>query len=108
MMTPSIFIQESEEAFKVIGNKPRAQTWGAYGGYGGYGAYGRAQQKTASSSYGKWAPGTKLYHDDYGYGVITKAYNTEGELVIEVQFESGGVKKFLPEYQAKALQIIKD
>ena len=108
MMTPSIFIQESEEAFKVIGNKPRAQTWGAYGGYGGYGAYGRAQQKTASSSYGKWAPGTKLYHDDYGYGVITKAYNNEGELVIEVQFESGGVKKFLPEYQAKALQIIKD
>ena len=108
MMTPSIFIQESEEVFKVIGNKPRAQTWGAYGGYGGYGAYGRAQQKAAGSSYGKWAPGTKLYHDDYGYGVITKAYNNEGELVIEVQFESGGVKKFLPEYQAKALQIIKD
>lgn len=107
-MTPSMFIQESEEAFRVIGNKPRAQSWGGYGSYGGYGAYGRTQQKAAGSSYGKWAPGTKLYHDDYGYGVITKAYNNEGELVIEVQFESGGVKKFLPEYQAKALQIIKD
>ena len=108
MMSPSMFIQESEEAFRVIGNKPRSQSWGGYGSYGGYGAYGRAQQKAASSSYGKWAPGTRLYHDDYGYGVITKAYNNEGELVIEVQFESGGVKKFLPEYQAKALQIIKD
>ena len=105
MMTPSMFIQESEEAFRVIGDKPRAQAWGAYGGYG---AYGHTAQKAHGTSSGKWAPGTKLYHDDYGYGVITKSFYNEGELVIQVQFESGGVKKFLPEYQSKALQIIKD
>ena len=99
MMTPSMFIQESEEAFRVIGNKPRTQVWGSYGGYGNAGA---------RATSGKWSVGTKLYHDDYGYGVIAKAYRNEGELVIEVHFESGGVKKFLPEYQAKALQIIKD
>ncbi len=105
MMTPSMFIQESEEAFRVIGDKPRAQAWGAYGGYG---AYGHTAQKAHGTSSGKWAPGTRLYHDDYGYGVITKSFYNEGELVIQVQFESGGVKKFLPEYQSKALQIIKD
>jgi DNA helicase-2/ATP-dependent DNA helicase PcrA len=100
-----MFIQESEEAFRVIGDKPRAQAWGAYGGYG---AYGHTAQKAHGTSSGKWAPGTRLYHDDYGYGVITKSFYNEGELVIQVQFESGGVKKFLPEYQSKALQIIKD
>ncbi len=111
MMTPSMFIQESEEAFKVIGQKPRQIGFGGYGGYGGYGAYGTRTGRTfqkASGAAGKWSVGTKLYHDDYGYGVITKVYNNEGELVIEVRFESGGVKKFLPEYQAKSLQIIKD
>ncbi|MBR5400496.1 MAG: UvrD-helicase domain-containing protein [Treponema sp.] len=111
MMSPSIFIQESEEAFKVIGRKPSAFGYGGFGGYGGYGghtAYGGYGSSTRSGYTGKWAAGTKLYHDDYGYGVVTKAYYNEGELVIEVQFESGGNKKFLPEYQSKALQIIKD
>ena len=111
MMSPSIFIQESEEAFKVIGRKPSAFGYGGFGGYGGYGghtAYGGYGSSSRSGYTGKWAAGTKLYHDDYGYGVVTKAYYNEGELVIEVQFESGGNKKFLPEYQSKALQIIKD
>ena len=111
MMSPSIFIQESEEAFKVIGRKPSAFGYGGFGGYGGYGghtAYGGYGSSSRSGYTGKWAAGTKLYHDDYGYGVVTKAYYNEGELVIEVQFESGGNKKFLPEYQRKALQIIKD
>ena len=111
MMSPSIFIQESEEAFKVIGRKPSAFGYGGFGGYGGYGghaAYGGYSTSSRSGYTGKWAAGTKLYHDDYGYGVVSKAYYNEGELVIEVQFESGGNKKFLPEYQSKALQIIKD
>ena len=103
MMTPSCFIEESEEAFKVIGQKPQPMDYG-YGFYGSRGASGAK----ASDSSGKWSVGTKLYHDDYGYGVITKAYNNEGELIIEVQFETGTKKKFLPAYQGKSLQIIKD
>jgi len=114
-MRPSIFLEESEQAFKVIGKKPMSGGFG-YGGYGGYGSYrggyrgyGTYSSVEKTSSFGKWSPGTKLYHDDYGYGIISKASRSSaGELVIEVQFESGGVKKFLPEYQSKALQIIKD
>ena len=98
IMRPSLFLEESEEAFKVIGRKPvTAMHYGMYG----YGA-GRSTQDT------KWAKGTKLYHDDYGYGVIVSSAYNEGELVIQVQFETGACKKFLPEYQSKALQIIKE
>ena len=56
----------------------------------------------------KWKKGTKLYHDDYGYGIISKTSLNGSEYVIEVTFEGGSKKKFLPAYQAKALQIIKD
>ncbi|MCR4900953.1 MAG: ATP-dependent helicase [Treponema sp.] len=94
-MRPSVFIQESEQAFKIIGKKAYTSPY-----------MNTAYMHTGSS--GKWSVGTKLYHDDYGYGVIVSARNNEGELMIEVQFESGGRKKFLPEYQSKALQIIKD
>ena len=92
-MQPSIFLEESEDAFNVIGNKPFS--------YMHYGMNNRARD-------GKWSVGTKLYHDDYGYGIIVSSRANEGDLVIEVQFETGTRKKFLPEYQSKSLQIIKD
>ncbi len=99
-MSPSIFLNEAEEAFKVVGQKPRQQQmWGYSQGYS------NAYQHGQSSS--KWAVGTKIYHDDYGYGVVVKNRMNGSELIIEVQFETGAVKKFLPQYQSKALQIIK-
>ena len=42
--------------------------------------------------------GTYVYHDDYGTGVVTKSWHTGGELVVQVQFESGRVARFLPSY----------
>ena len=86
-MSPSIFLKESEEAFKVVGRKPA--------GFG------------AAAHDSKWSVGTKIYHDDYGYGVITSNRMNGNELIIEVQFETGYAKKFLPQYQSKSLQIIK-
>lgn len=126
-MRPSIFLEESEEAFKVIGNKPKIGMYGGvYGGntgyvsraggsygnaYGSYGAYSKSSEygKSKESALGgKWQKGTKIYHDDYGYGIVISAKETGGEFVIDVQFENGGHKKFLPEYQSKSLTIIKD
>ena len=111
-MSPSIFLNEAEEAFKIVGQKPKPQAmwgYGSYGrSYGGYNAGFTARQKTAGSELEeKWSPGTKLYHDDYGYGVIVSARMNGTDYIIEVQFETGATKKFLPEYQAKSLQIIK-
>ncbi len=115
-MEPSPFLREASSAFTILGNKPfgfeqkRASgplTFGksadtAFGGMG-QSAYGASSELAE-----KWKKGTKLYHDDYGYGIISSAHANGAEYVIEVTFEGGGKKKFLPAYQAKALTIIKD
>ncbi len=56
----------------------------------------------------KWKRGEKIYHDDFGYGAIIKTDDSKGELVITVQFENGFSKRFMPEYQAADITIIKD
>ena len=56
----------------------------------------------------KYKKGTKIFHDDYGYGIVTNVNDRSEEVVITVQFENGMPKKFIPKYQAKALQIIRD
>lgn len=112
-MSPSIFLKEAEEAFKVVGQKPKVrQAWGygqaySYGQTYNYGQAYNTSKSPASELQKKWAVGTKLYHDDYGYGQIISSRINGSEFLIEVRFETGTVKKFLPEYQAKALQIIK-
>lgn len=113
-MRPSPFIKEGASAFKVIGQAPfgfasyhaseafNPRTAGLSAGYeAGY----RAENSEVAQ---KWKKGVKVYHDDYGYGMVVKAYENSSEYVIEVQFETGASKKFLPRYQAKALTIIKE
>ncbi|WP_420893965.1 ATP-dependent helicase [Treponema pedis] len=56
---------------------------------------------------GKWKKGVRIYHDEYGYGGIIKAEETEGELVISVKFETGFEKRFMPAYQSGELTVIK-
>ena len=105
-MRPSPFIKEAASAFTVIGQAPF--------GFGAGSAFGAASK--AGDGYGaensevaqKWKKGLHVYHDDYGDGAIVAAYENSGEYVIEVQFATGNKKKFLPKYQAKSLEIIKD
>lgn len=116
-MRPSIFLWESSSAFTVLGNKPQ--------GFGRPPANPLKFGKSADSVFAnppeadeaqgrfaelaqKWKKGVRVYHDDYRYGIITSAYVNGSEYVIEVTFEGGGKKKFLPAYQAKSLDIIKD
>ena len=57
----------------------------------------------------RWARGVRLYHDDWGYGVITKTReDDEDNYVITVQFENGTEKRFLPKYQAHSLMIVSE
>jgi DNA helicase-2/ATP-dependent DNA helicase PcrA len=56
----------------------------------------------------RWKVGRKLFHDDYGYGIITRALRAEDELIIMVRFESGGEKRFMPKYQAKNLMLVEE
>ena len=51
----------------------------------------------------KYYRGAKIYHDDYGYGIIVNTQtNDEGEYAITVSFENSGIKRFLPKYQESA------
>ena len=117
-MRPSPFIKEAAEAFTVIGQAPfgfsvrKASPYGqfgrdasAFGGGAAGGDFGDSEDFELTS---KWKKGTHVYHDDYGEGAVVSAYSNSGEFVIEVQFANGGKKKFLPKYQAKSLEIIKD
>ena len=128
-MRPSPFLREASSAFTILGKKPfgfevkkasSPLTFGksadsVFGKAPGSAAYGSSVRGSESGAYSdpyslaeKWKKGLRLYHDDYGYGVITSSSINGAEYVIEVAFENGGKKKFLPAYQAKSLQIIKD
>lgn len=50
-----------------------------------------------------WKCGQRIFHDDYGYGYIVQSHQRGGELVITVQFETGGQKRFFPAYQKQVL-----
>jgi len=45
-----------------------------------------------------WVPGQKVYHDDFGAGIVVKKWYNVGELVLDVRFESGRMGRFLPQY----------
>lgn len=107
MMEPSIFLSELKDSFKIIGRKPVAFYPGGYSNFYRSGQSSSNPFKDDSLSE-KWKPGVKIFHDDYGYGMIFSAKNNGDEFVIEVVFESGNRKKFLPKYQAKSLTIIKE
>jgi DNA helicase II / ATP-dependent DNA helicase PcrA len=109
-MEPSVFIQEAGDVFKVLGAEQRLQR--PYGIYGA-GIYrntcGTINSEKGNELAQRWGRGTRVYHDEWGYGqIVASCVSDEGEFVVTVQFESGGKKKFMPEYQAHSLTIIKE
>jgi DNA helicase II / ATP-dependent DNA helicase PcrA len=48
--------------------------------------------------YQGFEPGTGVYHDDYGAGVVASGKMKEGELVLTVRFETGREASFLPRF----------
>ena len=105
-MMPSPFLMEAGGVFKVLGKVPLvyARASGSGGGF----SEDEEELSPKAEILEKWKKGVRLYHDDYGYGQIVSSCADSGEVVIEVQFENGGRKKFLPEYQSKKLDIIRD
>ena len=123
-MRPSPFIKEGAAAFNAIGQVPfsfkKAAAEERFAGVGRRIEGSFFDSGAAGSNAGeeqlseedlelleKYKKGTKVYHDDYGYGMIQKCSLNEGEIVAEIQFENGGRKKFLPKFQRKSLDIIK-
>lgn len=71
-------------------------------------AFSRNDMSDSAMESLKWKCGVKVHDDEYGDGYIEKAYSSqEGEWVIEIHFENGQIKRFLPKYQGKRFLIIK-
>ena len=45
-----------------------------------------------------YPPGAEVFHDEYGPGVVQRAWTSDGNLMVQVRFQSGRVAKFLPKY----------
>ena len=85
-----------------------ANAYGASSNFGAQGFGTSAAPKINHPLAKKYGLGQAVYHDDYGYGQIVKASVKDGEYVIEVQFQNGGTKKFLPAYQAAQLMRVEE
>ncbi len=117
-MMPIPFICESASSFTMIGQIPfsfkKAAAQERFAGVGKHIEGSQFDVQASSHSpeeeeiLKKYKKGTKIYHDDYGYGVIEKCEIKEDEIVAIIQFENGARKKLLPKYQKKSLEIFKD
>lgn len=109
-MMPSRFLMEAGNVFKVLGKVPLvySRNVGNSGNSENYDSLEDEELGPKAELLKKWCKGTRLYHDDYGYGQIVSSSAENGEVVITVQFETGEKKKFMPEYQGRKLDIIRD
>ncbi|MBO5236336.1 MAG: UvrD-helicase domain-containing protein [Spirochaetaceae bacterium] len=95
-MYPSIFLSEiNQKNIKIIGEKPI-----------GFCSSTLAKEgNTIHPLANRWKKGVRVFHDEYGYGYITRSAVIESEYVIIVQFDSGAEKRFMPEYQNHSLMV---
>lgn len=115
-MGPSPFLQEiNPDRLKILGHLPfgfkKSSSAKAVTSHNGdFGELGLSHPDTQTDPIKrKYCRGIKIFHDDYGYGMIVSSTTTEDEqYAVTVQFENGGIKKFLPKYQEKSLQVIKE
>jgi DNA helicase-2/ATP-dependent DNA helicase PcrA len=47
---------------------------------------------------GEFAPGTYVYHDDYGPGIVIRKWTSGVNELVRVRFESGNIAQFIPRY----------
>ncbi len=93
-MIPSPFLAELGNEIRILGQKPDSFS---------------ASRTEKSPLEKKYCMGACVFHDDYGHGqIIQTSYSDEGEYVVTVSFETGGIKKFLPKYQKNSLLVEDD
>lgn len=95
-MLPSIFLTEIKpHHVKMLGDIPYMMR------------SPQQHQETSHPLAQKWKKGKTVFHDDFGYGVVINTRLEEEEFVVLVQFQTGGEKQFMPEYQ-KDIFLVED
>ncbi len=109
MKCSPFLLEMGTEGIKAIGQIPSRYKGSGFRG-GDYGKKGLSNPDVEGDPIkSKYKRGVCIYHDDYGYGVISSASeDDDGEYCISVTFENSEVKKFLPKYQGKNLMIVKN
>ena len=109
MKCSPFLLEMGREGVKAIGQLPSRYRGSGFHG-GDYGERGLSHPDVETDPIKrKYYRGAKIYHDDYGYGIIANTQtNDEGEYSITVSFENSGIKRFLPKYQESSLMIVKD
>ncbi|MEW5816201.1 MAG: UvrD-helicase domain-containing protein [Spirochaetota bacterium] len=87
-LTPSRFLSEIPKELLTVSG----QDWGV---------------KHLDEEAQEYAPGIRVYHEDYGAGVVCKSWNNGQHLSVLVQFESGLTAQFIPKY-SKLERISRD
>jgi DNA helicase-2/ATP-dependent DNA helicase PcrA len=110
---PSLFLREIDRrCLRIIGSAPygfggparRPPAWERNDAGAGSGP----RESPAESKAG-WRRGDRLFHDDYGYGVVVKVRDSDDGPVVQVSFETGKELRFLSETQSFAfVKIGKD
>lgn len=109
MRASPFLLEMGTEGVKAIGHLPSSYRRSGFHG-GDYGERGLSHPDVDSDPIKrKYCRGAKVFHDDYGYGIISNSQtNDEGEYAITVSFENSGIKRFIPKYQESQLMIVKD
>ena len=55
-------------------------------------------QSSVAPDEGGYPPGTAVYHDDYGSGMVIRQWRAGDQMMVLVQFESGRRAQFIPRY----------
>ncbi|MBQ4379036.1 MAG: UvrD-helicase domain-containing protein [Treponema sp.] len=109
MKCSPFLLEMGREGVKAIGQLPSRYRGSTFHG-GDYGERGLSHPDVDSDPIKrKYCRGARIYHDDYGYGIIANTEtNDEGEYAITVKFENSGIKRFLPKYQESSLIVERD
>jgi len=111
-MEPSLFLREIDhKGLRIIGTVPYGfmalggtQRGGRPTGFQG----GKPGIKPPQSSDGRWALGDRVFHDDHGYGQVTRIQEGDDGPVVKVVFETGYELRFLSLHQSSRFTKIKD
>jgi DNA helicase-2/ATP-dependent DNA helicase PcrA len=103
-LEPSVFLREIDKScLKVIGTAPYSFRAGQnYSAPRHPHPWERTETVTDAEQVSGWRRGQKLFHDDYGYGMVKKVDNSDNGPIVLVQFETGKELRFLSEQRSSA------
>jgi DNA helicase-2/ATP-dependent DNA helicase PcrA len=115
-LEPSVFLREIDKScLKIVGTAPYSFRAGQNSSAPRHShPWERTEAETSAEQVSGWRRGQKLFHDDYGYGIVVEVRNSDTASdknagpVVRVQFETGKELRFLSEHQSSAFVKIGD